>query len=173
MTEKKEKILQTALELFARQGYDATSTSKVAKAAGVSEGLIFRHFESKEGLLKAILEEGRHMALDLYQSILSQSDPKAVLRGILEMPFRIDPAQYPFWRLLYALKWRSEIYDQSLSAPLKKAMVQVFEQLNYPDPDAEAETLLLIIDGIAYTVLLRKPENKEAILAALLRKYPV
>ena len=58
MTEKKEKILQAALELFAKEGFYATSTSKVAKTAGVSEGLIFRHFGNKEGLLHAVLDEG-------------------------------------------------------------------------------------------------------------------
>ncbi len=59
MTEKQEKILQSALELFAKEGFHATSTNKVAKHAGVSEGLIFRHFGNKEGLLQAILAEGR------------------------------------------------------------------------------------------------------------------
>ena len=37
MTEKQEKILQAALQLFAKEGYHATSTNKVAKLAGVSE----------------------------------------------------------------------------------------------------------------------------------------
>ena len=49
MTEKQEKIVQSALQLFAQEGYHATSTSKVAKHAGVSEGLIFRHFRNKDG----------------------------------------------------------------------------------------------------------------------------
>ena len=44
---KKEQILNAALELFANDGFTATSTSKVAKRAGVSEGLIFRHFGNK------------------------------------------------------------------------------------------------------------------------------
>jgi len=44
MTEKQEKIIKSALELFALEGYAATSTRKAAERAGVSEGLIFRHF---------------------------------------------------------------------------------------------------------------------------------
>jgi len=47
MTEKQERILETALSLFAKDGFSATSTSKVARDAGVSEGLMFRHFENK------------------------------------------------------------------------------------------------------------------------------
>lgn len=44
-------IAQVAMALFAEHGFTATSTRKVAIAAGVSEGLIFHHFESKMGLL--------------------------------------------------------------------------------------------------------------------------
>ena len=44
MTNKQQKILSSALKLFAKQGFDATSTRSIAQDAGVSEGLIFRHF---------------------------------------------------------------------------------------------------------------------------------
>ncbi|MFT5056181.1 MAG: AcrR family transcriptional regulator, partial [Pseudoalteromonas distincta] len=43
MTDKQVAILQTALELFSKKGFDAVSTNLIAKEAGVSEGLIFRH----------------------------------------------------------------------------------------------------------------------------------
>ncbi len=62
MTDKKEKILQAALELFAEEGFKPTSTSKIAKKAGVSEGLIFSHFCNKDGLLQAIIKEGEEQA---------------------------------------------------------------------------------------------------------------
>lgn len=171
MTEKQEKILNTALELFAEHGYDSTSTSKVAKAAGVSEGLIFKHYKNKEGLLAAIMEQGKQSALSMYKYILEQSDPKAVIRGIIKLPFNISEENHSFWKLLYALKWQADVYDHSISAPIKTALVNAFEKLGYEDPDAEAETVLLIVDGIAITVLLRKPENQPAILNSLLEKY--
>ena len=49
MTEKQKNIVNAALELFAKEGFKSTSTSKVAKKARVSEGLIFRHFKNKDG----------------------------------------------------------------------------------------------------------------------------
>ncbi len=42
------KILQAALKLFARQGYDGTTTKDLAKSAGVAEGTLFRHFANKK-----------------------------------------------------------------------------------------------------------------------------
>ncbi|MDF1535568.1 MAG: TetR/AcrR family transcriptional regulator [bacterium] len=54
---KKEKILAAATELFARQGFNETATSEIAKSAGVAQGTVFHHFKSKENLLVAICDE--------------------------------------------------------------------------------------------------------------------
>lgn len=54
-TKKKQNILEAAVELFAQKGYANTSTSEIAKRAGVAEGTIFRHYGTKEKLLLAIL----------------------------------------------------------------------------------------------------------------------
>ena len=52
----KARIREAALELFATQGVAATSLRSVAKAAGVSPGLIVHHFDSKDGLCRAVDE---------------------------------------------------------------------------------------------------------------------
>lgn len=51
MTEKKKKILEVSIELFSKNGFSNTSTSQIAKEAGVAEGTIFKHFKSKENLI--------------------------------------------------------------------------------------------------------------------------
>lgn len=55
---RRAEILEIAAELFAEQGYLATSTRALAQRAGVSEGLIFHHFGTKEGVLQALVDEG-------------------------------------------------------------------------------------------------------------------
>ncbi|MCZ0757024.1 TetR/AcrR family transcriptional regulator [Anoxybacillus sp. J5B_2022] len=54
-SEKQLKILEAAVEMFAEKGYAATSTSEIAKKAGVAEGTIFRHYKTKKDLLLAIV----------------------------------------------------------------------------------------------------------------------
>jgi AcrR family transcriptional regulator len=54
---RREQILETALRLFAAQGFDATSTRQIAKEAGIAEGLIFHYFPTKASLLTAILAD--------------------------------------------------------------------------------------------------------------------
>ena len=51
MTPRRKKILETSIDLFAKNGYANTSTSEIAKSAGVAEGTIFKHFGTKENLL--------------------------------------------------------------------------------------------------------------------------
>ncbi|MBD1383333.1 TetR/AcrR family transcriptional regulator [Metabacillus arenae] len=55
LTEKQKKILAAAIESFAEKGYSATSTSEIAKKAGVAEGTIFRHYKTKKDLLISIV----------------------------------------------------------------------------------------------------------------------
>ncbi|MED1421050.1 TetR/AcrR family transcriptional regulator [Bacillus smithii] len=55
LSEKQIKILEAAIEIFAEKGYASTSTSEIAKRAGVAEGTIFRHYKTKKDLLLAIV----------------------------------------------------------------------------------------------------------------------
>ena len=53
---RREQILQTAVTLFSQRGFKGTTTKEIARAAGVSEAMVFRHFENKDALYGAILE---------------------------------------------------------------------------------------------------------------------
>ncbi len=52
---RREQILQTAVSIFSQRGFKGTTTKEIAKAAGVSEAIIFRHFATKDELYGAIL----------------------------------------------------------------------------------------------------------------------
>lgn len=52
--QRKEQILNAALELFAQLGYHATSMSQISKKAGISKGLSYNYFESKEEILSTL-----------------------------------------------------------------------------------------------------------------------
>ncbi|MFO7864534.1 MAG: TetR/AcrR family transcriptional regulator [Salinivirgaceae bacterium] len=55
--DRKAKIMDVALKLFAEEGFYNTSIAKIAKTAGVSKGLMYNYFESKDELLRAVLLE--------------------------------------------------------------------------------------------------------------------
>lgn len=67
--EKRARIVSAARTLFARSGYSATTTAEIAKLAEVSEGTLFHHFGSKEGLLRAAAAEYGRELVELVLSI--------------------------------------------------------------------------------------------------------
>ena len=75
----RERIVKSALALFAKQGTTATTTKEIAENAGVNEVTLFRQFGSKQGLLLAVLQEAP--ILDEMQAALSEivgaNDPLA------------------------------------------------------------------------------------------------
>jgi len=171
MTEKQEKILQAALQLFAKEGFHATSTNKVAKLAGVSEGLIFRHFGSKEGLLQAILEVGADKLKDLVIDIVMETEPKEVIRKAIRMSSNIDKSDYDFWKLQYKLKWELEVNSDKKMAPLHMALSNAFKKLNYETPELEASLIILFVDGIGSSILKGSSLNVNEMIQLLLKKY--
>jgi AcrR family transcriptional regulator len=55
--DRRQQILEVASGLFARKGYQGTTTREIAEGAGVNEALLFRHFPSKENLYWILIEE--------------------------------------------------------------------------------------------------------------------
>ncbi len=53
---RKEQILRSAAEVFARKGVASTRINDLAEAAGVSQGLLYRYFANKEEVFAALLE---------------------------------------------------------------------------------------------------------------------
>jgi AcrR family transcriptional regulator len=58
--ERQANLIGTAATLFASNGFEGTTTKEIAKAAGVSEALLFKHFPTKRALYAAILEDKAH-----------------------------------------------------------------------------------------------------------------
>ena len=52
----KQEILSAALDLFSTQGYEATSVSQIAEAVGIRKASLYSHFESKQGILDALMQ---------------------------------------------------------------------------------------------------------------------
>src|SRR5438874_8500105 len=55
--QRRSQIVRVAMRLFSRRGFRGTTTKEIARAAGVSEAMVFRHFATKEALYGAILDD--------------------------------------------------------------------------------------------------------------------
>ncbi len=73
------KILQAALQLFAKRGYDGTTTKDLAKLAGVAEGTLFRYFATKKAILIEVATAGWvDILTDLLTELSEMGSYKAV-----------------------------------------------------------------------------------------------
>ncbi len=59
----RDRIVRAAIDLFTTQGYHGTTTPQIAAVAGVAEGSIYRHFESKQGLLNELYRAALRLLL--------------------------------------------------------------------------------------------------------------
>src|SRR6266550_4458777 len=79
---RKRQLLAHAKQLFVKHGYQDTTTEKIAGAAGVSEPVLYRHFESKKALFLEVLQEIRDATLNRWQAANeSVTDPLAKLHA--------------------------------------------------------------------------------------------
>jgi len=87
-SERTDRIIQAAAQLFARQGYHGTSTREIARLADISENTLFRHFEHKEDIFWTALQtsfNGLRIRKDLVESIVACDAPEVVLPQILSL----------------------------------------------------------------------------------------
>lgn len=102
MTDTKEKILQTALRLFARDGYESVSVSTIAGELGMTKGALYRHYENKRAIFDSIVR--RMYAVDAARSAEFavpeenyEDDPTGYDSVSLESLRQFTLAQFKFW----------------------------------------------------------------------------
>ena len=168
---KKDLILQKSLELFSTSGFKGTSTKSIANEAGVSEGLIFKHFKSKNGLLNALLGIGSSKSTPEIQKIKNYNDPKEVISSCIKLFLNIKKEDYPFWWLYYANGFEENTHTIGLEPLLKKTVIRAFKKLGYVKAALEAGLLLNSLDGLMLKMLTSKDYEVESQVNLILKKY--
>ena len=97
---KKTEVIDAALALFMRKGIKATTTRDIALRAGISEGTIYRHFESKEELAESIFDSNLAYFANFLKGYLKNTvGPQEMLQAFVEGFFefsRREPRRYGF-----------------------------------------------------------------------------
>ena len=122
--ETRSRILEAALELFAREGYDATGVAEICRAAGVSKGAFYHHFPTKHAVFMEILqswldvlsqqiEVTRQSAKDVPQALLSMA-------GIMQQIFEQASGQLPMFLEFWARASRDPQVWQAVVSPYRR-----------------------------------------------------
>lgn len=160
--ERRKAIMDTALEIFAEHGYASSSISMIAKKAGVSKGLMYNYFESKEELLKTIMSEG-------IDEIFSYIDPnhdgvitKQEFNYMIDEIFALMKQKSSFYKLYFALIMQpavSKLFIEKINevfAPMIKMFVDYYAKKGTENPLAEAVLIGALFDGIGFNYLFNE-----------------
>jgi len=71
----RQKILNAAIDLFGEVGYAAAGLGEIIERAGMTKGALYHHFDSKEALATAIIEQGTNLTLDAFHRVSQSSSP--------------------------------------------------------------------------------------------------
>ena len=162
--EKRNLIMQTSMVLFAKQGYQQVSINKIASSAGISKGLMYNYFDSKEDLLEQIVSER-------FNEIVLHFDPNR--DGLLEQHellqfidkiFDLIKDNFDFWKLFYSLFVQPQVFELlskkyvELLEPFYSMLMKYFETKGCKNPRSEAIFFGASLDGLAVNYLI-DPEH--------------
>ncbi len=156
----KEKILDAATELFSENGYNATSISDIAKKAGISKGLVYNYFKSKEDLLDAIIFKSFEEFDRLYDILSSDTEnPLEGLYKVLEETMNSVKQKPQFWKLITGLSYKKQIrerYSNQINERKSKYVelgIILLNKMKVKDPLMDFLFIAAIIDGISLHIL--------------------
>lgn len=173
--QKIELIERVALQCFAKKGFHNTSIETIAKEAGISTGLTYNYFSSKDELLKTIYLKGINKVFsNMYDEKLS----KEKFIAFIEHIFNEVQSNHPFWKLYFIVMSQPEILEgirENIIAaltPMLNSITDYFDSRGIPNPDIEAQYLLSKMDGICINYLMNdKGYPLEKIKEKFLKNY--
>lgn len=160
--DKRSALLQAALQLFAKQGFDGTSTALIAKRAGVASGTLFFHFKNKEELIHELFRElsakFRNRILESFPAEMSPRD--RLLRTLANMLryFLENPEHFKFLEHYYF----SPLGEQAIrDTEEKQTILQLLEETR--EHGLIKDVPLLVLEAIVFgpvTALAREHANR-------------
>ena len=156
--------MDAALELFAEQGYANCSIAQLASHSGISKGLMYNYFESKEALLKAIINEGIHEILEYFDpdhdGILTTEE----LTGFVSKIFSSIRENQKFWILYINIVLQPRVQEYLEGQPFSNVMdqygpmlIDYFTKKGFKDPALEMLTFSALIEGFGVLMVYTYP----------------
>ncbi|HDR7517700.1 helix-turn-helix domain-containing protein [Bacillus mobilis] len=176
--ERQMRILEAAVDMFGEKGYAATSTSEIAKRAGVAEGTIFRYYKTKKDLLLAVVMPTltkfaapffvQAFAKEIFKS--EYESYEGLLRVVIHNRFEFAKNHFPMIKILiqevpFQPELKNEIQhlvETELLSHFKKLIVKFQEEgeiIEMP-PSSVLRLTLSAVLGLLLTRFLLLPEEK-------------
>ena len=162
--DRRDQLLDAALHIFAEEGYHSASVSKIAKKAGVSKGLMYNYFHSKEEVLLTLVRELFDYAMAMLKISPNDQFDDDRFKEIIELSVDIPLNEPQRWKLYMSLAFQKDVMELMMQEMVPKmggymkAMSDYFQSKGYDDPVAMMRIFSAALDGVQMHCLL-DPEN--------------
>lgn len=157
--QSREKIISAALDLFANNGFHSTSIAQVAAKAGISKGLIYNYFSSKEDLLQAIFIEAMKNTEDIL-TLDPKASPKEKLIFMASATADFMYKNQEYMRLFLTLMMQPDVvksmkpWFDTVGEEKKKMLMPIFEEVFPGKAETEYFFFGAIMDGLGFGYLV-------------------
>ncbi|MCW5827779.1 MAG: TetR/AcrR family transcriptional regulator [Deltaproteobacteria bacterium] len=174
----RQAIIDTAVRHFARHGYRSTSVGAIAQDVGISTAAVFWHFDTKEGLLQAILDDSiRQLLAMVSDKELVLSSPTDILGVLSDEDLDIISKQGDLFRMMLGLVLEADDASEK-TTNLLRTLVQNYKELlashfvrtgKDGNLDAARIRATLMISTITGALLLEILDGEHTDVKAILR----
>ena len=151
----RKKILDAALETFAKEGYHVSTVGLIAKKAGISQGLMYNYFQSKEELLNELM-------IGMMENLMAEFLPikktsKITRKDVVNMinsgiDLVLENPKY--WKLYFSVFVQPDVLSMvmdkimKMAEPYLKALIVYFKSKGEKDPVTMMRYFSAVMDGI-------------------------
>ncbi len=151
----KQKLFDAAIKLFESQGYFATTVEQITVEAGVSKGLVYNYFKSKEELLAVLIAETTEKMESVAETLAPSASIEKSLSLFINNYFKYLEGEKRFLKLQLMLMIMPEL-KEIVKAPLRqraelllKILNDWFKHASISEPKNKARVFLALLDGVA------------------------
>lgn len=161
---RKKAIMDTALELFARDGFDLTSISNIATGAGISKGLLYNYFDSKEDLIRSIIFHGLDILIHYMDPNKDGVLTREEMKYFIEEMFNTLKNESHYWRLYFNVFFQPHVLalvEKRIAVLVHgylKMLQAYFVSTGSEDPETDAIFFGALLDGIGFQFMVN-PEQ--------------
>jgi len=151
----KQKILDAALEVFAKEGYHSSTVGAIAKKAGISQGLMYNYFKSKEELLNELM-------IGMMENMMAEFLPikpgekvtRKVMINMINEGIDLVLENPKYWKLYFSVFVQPDVLAMVMdkimkkAEPYLKAITIYFKENGEKDPVTMMRYFSAIMDGI-------------------------
>jgi AcrR family transcriptional regulator len=160
---RKQQIMDAALHLFATEGYAHCTISNLAEHAGISKGLMYNYFSSKQELLEAIIQKGLNEALKLFDPNRDGFLTSGEFTDFIRKLFSIMRENKEFWVLYVSVLMQPGVKEHLTEKSIPgyrefiRILVDYLSRKGFEEPHLEALTLAAMIEGLGVLMVYAHP----------------